>query len=67
MSRNQEISQQVDALIAERDAGRASAQIEIDTLMNELEALVTSSPAYQQQQAEYAWKRACINNILWNN
>ena len=66
MTRNQEISQQVNALIAERDAGRDSAQIEIDALMNELEALVTSSPAYQQQAAR-AWDRACINNILWNN
>jgi hypothetical protein len=67
MTRNQEISQQVDVLIAERDAGRSSAQVEIDALMDELEALVASAPAYQQQQAARAWDRACINNILWNN
>ena len=66
MTRNQEISQQVDVLIAERDAGRASAQIEIDALMEELEALVTATPAFQQQQAARAWERACTNNILWN-
>lgn len=66
MTRNQEIAAEVDSLIAERDAGRAGAQDQIDALMTELETIVAADSGFQRRQADAAWGRACTNNALWN-